>query len=76
MTKGNNRNMETQKILVTGGAGFMGSNLVKELVDRGCCAFDFNVLCSTLKHPFNNFHLLSKVLMQSVKRHIGERREL
>ena len=65
--------METQKILVTGGAGFMGSNLVRELVDRGCCAFDSNILCSTLKYPFSNFHLISKVLVESVKRQIGER---
>ena len=64
--------METQKILVTGGAGFMGSNVVRELVDRGCCAFDFNVLCSTLKYPLNNFHLLSNVLVESVKRQIGK----
>jgi MoaA/NifB/PqqE/SkfB family radical SAM enzyme len=35
------------------------------------CAFDFNVLCSTLKYPFNNSHLLSKVLVESVKRRIG-----
>ena len=73
MAKRNNRNMETQKILVTGGAGFMGSNLVRELVDRGCCAFDSNVLCSTLKYPLNNFHLFSKVLMESVKRRIGKK---
>jgi MoaA/NifB/PqqE/SkfB family radical SAM enzyme len=37
------------------------------------CAFDFNVLCSTLKYPFNNFHLLSKVLMERVKRQIKKR---
>ena len=73
MAKRNNRNMETQKILVTGGAAFMGSNLVKELVDRGCCAFDFNVLCSTLKYPFNDFRLLSKVLVESVKRQIEKK---
>jgi len=35
MAKRNNRNMETQKILVTGGDGFMGSNLVRELVEEG-----------------------------------------
>ncbi|CAD6491638.1 MAG: hypothetical protein FFODKBPE_00179 [Candidatus Argoarchaeum ethanivorans] len=65
--------METQKIRVTGGAGFMGSNLVRELVDSECCAFDSNVLCSTLKHPIDNFHLISNVLMESVKRQIGKR---
>jgi MoaA/NifB/PqqE/SkfB family radical SAM enzyme len=37
------------------------------------CAFDSNVLCSTLKYPLNNFHLLSNVLMESVKRQIGKR---
>jgi MoaA/NifB/PqqE/SkfB family radical SAM enzyme len=37
------------------------------------CAFDSNVLCSTLKYPLNNFHLISKVLMESVKRQIGKR---
>ncbi|MCL0073014.1 radical SAM protein [Dehalococcoidia bacterium] len=37
------------------------------------CAFDFNVLCSTLKYPFNNFRLLSKVLIESVKRQIRKR---
>ena len=65
--------METQKISATGGAGFMGSNLVRELVNRRCCAFDSNVLCSTLKYPFSNFHVISKVLMESVKRQIGKR---
>ena len=73
MAKRNNRNMETQKVLVTGGAGFMGPNLVRERVDRGCCAFDSNVLCSTLKHPIDNFHLISKVLVESVKRQIGKK---
>jgi len=37
------------------------------------CAFDSNVLCSTLKYPLNNFHLISKVLVESVKRQIGKR---
>jgi MoaA/NifB/PqqE/SkfB family radical SAM enzyme len=37
------------------------------------CAFDFNILCSALKYPFNNFHLLSKVLYKSVKRQIGKK---
>jgi len=40
------------------------------------CAFDFNILGSTLKYPFNNFHLLSRVLMKTVKRQIKKREEL
>ena len=34
------------------------------------CAFDSNVLCSTLKYPFSNFHLISKVLIERVKREV------
>ncbi len=37
------------------------------------CAFDFNVLCSALKYPFNNPHFLSTVLVESVKRQIRRR---
>jgi len=37
------------------------------------CGFDFNVLCSTLKYPSNNFHLLSTVVMSNVKRQIGRK---
>ena len=36
------------------------------------CAFDFNVLGSTLKYPLGNFHLISKVLAERVKRQIGK----
>ena len=36
------------------------------------CAFDFNVLCSALKYPLSNFHLISKVLMERMKREIGK----
>jgi MoaA/NifB/PqqE/SkfB family radical SAM enzyme len=36
------------------------------------CAFDSNVLCSTLKYPLSNFHLISKVLMGRMKREIGK----
>lgn len=34
------------------------------------CAFDFNILGSVLKYPFSNFHLISKVLLERVKREI------
>ena len=40
------------------------------------CAFDSNVLCSTLKYPFNNFHLISKVLIKTVKRQIGKKERI
>lgn len=35
------------------------------------CAFDFNIIVSSLKYPLSNFHLISKVLMKTVKRQIG-----
>jgi len=52
---------------------------VRSMIKRGkypnackscVCAFDFNLLCSTLKCPFNNFHLIFKVLVKRVKRQI------
>ena len=36
--------METQKILVTGGTGFIGTNLVNELISRGHEVIVFDVL--------------------------------
>jgi dTDP-glucose 4,6-dehydratase len=36
--------METEKILVTGGAGFIGTNLVKELENRGHEVFAVDLL--------------------------------
>ena len=32
------------------------------------CAFDYNLLFSTLKYPFSNFRILSKVLVKKLKR--------
>jgi len=39
------------------------------------CGFDFNVLCSALKHPSNNFNLLSKVVISNCKRQIRKNRK-
>ena len=57
--------METQRILVTGGAGFIGTNLVNELKDRGheVIALD---LCNTDREAYiradvRNYRQLEKV---------------
>jgi radical SAM protein with 4Fe4S-binding SPASM domain len=38
------------------------------------CAFDFNVLGSVLKYPLSNFHLISKVLVERMKKEIKLKR--